>query len=185
MLGLNKAIFLDRDGTIIEDSGYIRHPDEIIFIPGAMEALKALQEQFLLFVVTNQSGVSRGILSLDEVNRVNEHLRAELAREKIFIREIYVCPHQRSEGCVCIKPNTYFIDLSRMKYALDVPASYVIGDHPHDMDFASNVNATGLYVLTGHGLKHSSALRKDTLVFKDILDASLWILKDRKDSIQH
>jgi len=172
------AVFLDRDGTIIEDRGHLRSINDVHFYPDSICSLQQLAEKFELFIVTHQPGVSRGLLSIDEVNNVNLHIFSVLRANSISIRETYVCPHERSERCCCIKPLPYFLLQASDNYAIDLERSYVIGDHPHDVELACNVGAEGIYVLTGHGEKHRNLLPKDTKVTKNIKEAAQYIIKD-------
>ncbi len=153
------AIFLDRDGTLIEDRGHLGDPAQAVFYPETAPALRRLGGQFLLFIVTNQNGVAKGLTRLEDVRRVNEHVAAVLAREGIEIREIYTCPHQRSDGCACIKPKPFFLRKAEAEHGADLPRSFVVGDHPADVELAANAGARGIYVLTGHGEKHRAELR--------------------------
>lgn len=104
---LTPAVFLDRDGTIIEDRGHLRAPSEVVFFPDTVPALRRLREHFRLFIVTHQRGIADGLVSAAEVARVNEHVVAELRRHGVEITEVYCCPHRRDEGCECIKPKPY------------------------------------------------------------------------------
>ena len=172
------ACFLDRDGTIIEDRRYLADPDAIEFIPGAIEALRLLQKQYLLFIVTHQGGVSEGRITMDEVNRVNAAFRKRVEMEGIHIEEIYVCPHQRKEECECIKPKTYFPEKASEEYGIDLSRSVSIGDHPHDAILGRNFGGRGIYLLTGHGEKHSQELPPGIPVAPDLSEAASMIIGD-------
>jgi D-glycero-D-manno-heptose 1,7-bisphosphate phosphatase len=173
---LRPAVFLDRDGTIIEDRGHLADPAEVVFYPDTVDALQRLQERFLLFVVTHQPWVARGILTLEQVNRVNARVVSYLAEHGVTITAVYVCPHERSDGCSCIKPNPYFLHKAAADYRVDLPRSFTVGDHPHDVEFARSVGARGVYVRTGHGSKHLAELRPDEIVVAGIGAAADWIL---------
>ena len=105
----NAAVFLDRDGTIIEDRGHLRDPSDAVIFPETFEALRKLQDYFSLFIVTNQAGIAEGRISLDDANRVNSSIVTTLAEARLKITDVYVCPHSRSDNCVCIKPKPYFV----------------------------------------------------------------------------
>jgi L-threonylcarbamoyladenylate synthase len=177
---LTPAVFLDRDGTIIEDRGHLKTPSEVIFFPDTVRALQRLQEHFRMFVVTHQRGIADGLVSADEVARVNEHVVAELSRHGVAITEVYCCPHRRDEGCVCIKPKPHFLEEAARKYGVDPAHSFVVGDHPHDVALAANAGATGVYVLTGHGTKHRAELPPCKAVVPGIREAADWILACRE-----
>lgn len=170
------AVFLDRDGTLIEDNGSLRSATQVIFYVATVPALRRLQEHFRLFIVTNQSGVAKGELTLDEASQVNAHVIERLREYGVHIRGVYCCPHQRTENCACIKPKPFFLEQAAREHGLDLRRSYVIGDHPHDVELARNAGATGIYVLTGHGLKHRAELGGDAVVTANIEAAAEWIL---------
>ena len=153
-LPLQPAIFFDRDGTIIEDRGYIRLPSEVVFYKDTITSLQRLNGRYLLFIVTNQSGIGLGVFSHEDVERINNHIVKTLAQEGVTISAVYYCPHRRDQGCECIKPNPYFILEATREFHLDLSRSFSIGDHPHNVELARNVGAQGIYLLTGHGQKH-------------------------------
>lgn len=170
------AVFLDRDGTLIEDRGHLSHPNQVVFIPGAVEALRRLQDQFLLFIVTNQSGIAQGLLRPEAVQEVNQYIVAHLRRAGIKITDVYVCPHRRADGCQCIKPNPYFLHQAAQQYGVDLRRCFTVGDHPHDVELAHQVGGLGIYVCTGHGWKHLSELPATVSVVPDLRVAAEWIL---------
>jgi D-glycero-D-manno-heptose 1,7-bisphosphate phosphatase len=172
------AIFLDRDGTIIEDRGHISTSDDAVFFPFTFDALRLLQQHYLLFIVTNQSGVSLGKISFEEATRINNQVIAKLKSEGIIILELYCCSHKRDDNCECIKPKPYFLRLAEKKYGINLISSFTIGDHPHDVAFGRNVGAKGLYVLTGHGEKHRNDCPESTQSFGNLMDAAQWIVRE-------
>jgi histidinol-phosphate phosphatase family protein len=178
--GLDKrirpAIFLDRDGTIIEDRGHLGKLESVELFPFAVPALRMLQKHYLLFIVTNQSGVALGRVSMEEVTRVNQHVMAQLQSQGVRIQQLYCCSHKKDDKCECIKPNPYFIHQAHRTYGIDITRSYTIGDHPHDVAFGQNAGANGIYVLTGHGRKHFEQLEPATRCFENLLEAATWIL---------
>ena len=151
------AIFLDRDGTLIEDRGHLSLTEQVEFFRETVPALKRLRG-FRLFIVTNQSGVGQGVIRAEEAAAVNRFVVDQLRRDGITIDEIYCCPHRREDGCSCIKPNAHFAHLAARDHDVDLTRSFVVGDHPCDVDFANNSRAHGIYVLTGHGEKHRDEL---------------------------
>lgn len=171
------AIFLDRDGTIIEDRGHLRSTSEVVFFPETVPSLWRLQRNFKLFIVTNQPGIAEGVVTSAEVARVNGFVLDYLAAFGIRFERVYVCPHRRADGCHCIKPQPYSLRQAAREFGIDLAASFVVGDHPHDVELARNVGATGIYVLTGHGAKHRGDLPADALVAADIGQATQRILK--------
>ncbi len=158
-----KAIFLDRDGTIIRDKGYIRKIKDVDFYPLTFQALLKAQEFFKLFIISNQQGVSLGKISLNELNEVNNYILDILAKKGIKIEKVYYCPHSKKEGCQCRKPKTYFLELASKEFSIDLTQSYVIGDHPSDIKLALNANCKSIYVLTGHGRRHLSEITGEVI----------------------
>ena len=168
---MRPAVFLDRDGTIIEDHGYLRGPDEVVFFPDSIPALLRLQRFALLFIVTHQSGIAKGLVTTEEVLAVNRHVTEYLAEAGVAIRQTYCCPHDRADGCVCAKPNPYHLHQAAGDYNIDLRRSFVFGDHPHDVELARNCGAMGIYLLTGHGQKHRDELAPGVLVAGGIREA--------------
>lgn len=173
---LRPAVFLDRDGTVIEDRGVLAEPSEVVFFPDTVDALKRLHDRFLLFLVTNQPGVARGAITLEHVDRVNARVVSYLAEHGVTIAAVYVCPHQTSDGCSCSKPNPHFLHKAAAEHAVDLKRSFTVGDHPHDVEFAHAVGARGVYVRTGHGEKHLGDLPAGEIVVSGIGEAADWIL---------
>ena len=177
---MKKAVFLDRDGTIIEDTGYIKSPDEVIYFENAFTALRLLQEEYLLFFFSNQSGIGKGLLKTEEVAKVNDAIVSRLKKASIEIKEVFVCPHTREDNCKCHKPSPFFLYKAAKKYNIDLSRSYLIGDHPGDVFCAENAGAKGIYVLTGHGSKHLDEFVTKPTIGTDILEAAKIILLSKK-----
>jgi len=169
------GLFLDRDGTLIEDCGHLNNHSQVVFIPGTIEALKRLQDEFILFIITNQSGIAEGALTPDDVDSVNEYILEHLADAGVNIQDIYICPHRREDECLCIKPKPYFLYQAADRWNIDLSLSVVVGDHPHDVELADNAGGCGIYVLTGHGQKHLHELHSESLVVPRLKEAADWI----------
>lgn len=174
------AVFLDRDGTLIEDRGSLRDPAEVVFYEETVDALRGLQEDMRLFIVTNQSGVGEGHATEAEVGRVNAHVVDALRRQGVRITDLYSCPHRREDGCACRKPKPFFLEAAAQQYGLDLGRSFVVGDHPSDIALALGVGASGLYVLTGHGENHRNEIPAGGVVVPTIREAAAWILAVRE-----
>lgn len=170
------AVFLDRDGTLIEDAGNLRYIAQVDFYPQTFPALRLLG-QFALFIVTNQSGIAQGHIRAEEARAVNDYVARRLGEEGAAIRAVYCCPHQRTDACECMKPKPYFLKVAEREHDIDLARSFVVGDHPSDMEFARSVGARGIYVLTGHGAKHRAELRTSGIVVADIAAATERILE--------
>ena len=172
---MKNAVFLDRDGTLIEDVGHLRSPIDINFYADVYAALKILKKDFLLFIITNQTGISKGHLTVEEVNEVNKAIIKRFSEESINITDIYVCPHSKEGKCICSKPESYFLLEAAKKYNIDLASSYLIGDHPEDVYCAENAGATGIYLLIGHGVKHLHEFAQKPIIKADILAAAKYI----------
>jgi D-glycero-D-manno-heptose 1,7-bisphosphate phosphatase len=177
-----KAVFLDRDGTLIEDVGFLNDPRDIIFFGGVFSALLLLQKYYQLFIVTNQTGVAKGYLSLQEVVAVNKAVEDRFSKEGIVITETYVCPHSAEDNCLCRKPKPHFLLQAAGKYNIDLSKSFMIGDHPGDIYCAENAGSTGIYLFTGHGLKHLHEFDKKPICRPGILDAAKYIMSLNQSS---
>jgi len=178
---MNRAAFLDRDGTINEDVGDLWTRENLVFIPGALDAMKKLAVHFDLFIVTNQSGIGKKIFSEEEYQRFNDYYIGLLSAEGVRIREVYHCPHRKEDACACHKPNPYFLEQAAQAYGVDLKRSYVIGDHPHDIEMGQAVGAGAVYVLTGHGRKHRRELSViPDCIADDLYQAAVWIQGDQR-----
>lgn len=177
---MRPAIFLDRDGTINEDTGDLYSRDNLIFIPRAFEALRMLQARYLLFIITNQPGIGRGVFSGAQFEDFMRDYTAILRDEGITIIETYCCPHLKDDNCECRKPSPHYIELARDRYAIDVENSYVIGDHPHDIEMGRRAKAHTVYLLTGHGAKHRGELLiTPEHTAANLFEAAQWIVTRR------
>lgn len=174
------AVFLDRDGTIVEDSGYIKDPLDMVFYPESFKALSILQEHFLLFIITNQSGISKRLITESEVREVNNYLIKTLKARDIVIFDIFYCPHNSEDNCKCKKPSPYFINKAAELYNLNLAGSYIIGDHPSDVKCGLNAGVQPVYLLSGHGKKHKDELTQDVKICENILDAAIYVINKKK-----
>jgi len=171
------AIFFDRDGTINEDKGYLKDPADLILYPSSIRALKELQEHFLLFIITNQSGISTGNLTHMEVAGINKYLVNILKDENVIIYDVFYCPHTKEDNCNCRKPQPYYILKAAMEYNLDLDNSFILGDHPSDVICGINAGITPVYLLSGHGEKHINELPSGIKICENILAASSFMIK--------
>ncbi len=192
----NAAIFLDRDGTINEEVGYLDSLDKLVIFPSAFEAIRLInQSGRKVIVVTNQAGVARGLFGEDLVETIHAALREALRRRGAFIDAFYYCPHHPTEGlppyrqsCDCRKPAPGLFLRAAREWNLDLSASWMIGDRYNDMEAAHRAGARGILVKTGYGADALSGEGPDTatpagkpdLVADDILQAVHLILGSRK-----
>jgi D-glycero-D-manno-heptose 1,7-bisphosphate phosphatase len=152
-------VFIDRDGTLNEDIGYVSTPDELVLYPWAAEAVRRINDSRLLaIVITNQSGIARGMYTETTLDAIHSRMIRELARDGARIDAVYYCPHHpdvedaryRIE-CECRKPRTGMLDRATREHQIDLTRSYVIGDKASDIKLAENAGARGALVLTGYG----------------------------------
>ncbi|OXR49059.1 D-glycero-beta-D-manno-heptose-1,7-bisphosphate 7-phosphatase [Pusillimonas sp. T2] len=150
-----KLAIIDRDGVINHDSdAYIKSPDEWIPIPGSLEAIARLsQAGWRVVVATNQSGLARGLYSVETLNAIHAKLRYELAQVGGQVDAIFICPHGPDDGCECRKPKSgMFLDIAK-RYDISMQNVPAVGDSWRDLQAAANVGCATWLVLTGNGRK--------------------------------
>lgn len=168
ILPKNRAVFLDKDGTLIEDVGYLNSFSDLKILEGVQENLQRLKNAgFKLIGITNQSGVARGIVGEEFVKESNKYLQKTLG-----IDDFYYCPHHPDDECQCRKPKPMLLYKARLKHRVKLKESYVIGDKTLDVLLANAVGAKGVLVLTGHDKKSEHA----DFIARDIKEAVDWIL---------
>ena len=158
---MKPAVFLDRDGTLVVEKGYLCRPEEVELIPGAARALRELAGAgFLRVVVTNQSGVARGFYGLDAVERVHEAIQALLGREGASVEGWYVCPHhpEFTGPCGCRKPETGLLERAVQDLGIDLARSWVVGDKVSDIELARRAGCRAALVRTGYGRRAEAEL---------------------------
>jgi D-glycero-D-manno-heptose 1,7-bisphosphate phosphatase len=183
---LRPAVFLDRDGTIAEEVGYLNHVSRFRMFPWAAGALQRLNEaRFPVVVVTNQSGVGRGYFPESLVHEVNQLMTQQLSKSGAKVDAIYYCPHTSAENCSCRKPKTGMLERAAREHALDLQRSFVVGDRYGDIELARNVRARGILVRTGYGegelAWHAAEWpAQPDFVAQDLAEAADWILRQPK-----
>lgn len=146
---MNKAVFLDRDGVINHDPGdYTYLLEDFKINAGVISSLKKLSsEGYLLFIITNQGGISKGIYTHSHVNAIHKYLVEELAKKNVKLSEIYYCPHHSvNENCLCRKPNSLLIEKAIARFSIDKEKSFMIGDKARDVEAAENAGIKGIKV---------------------------------------
>jgi len=184
---VDQAVFLDRDGTIIEEKEFLHCPEDVVVFPGAADALKRLQDfGFKLFIVSNQSGVGRGYFTLADVQRVNQRLMHELGQAAVRIEAIYVAPEAPEAPSRGRKPSPQFLFDARDQFRLDLAQSYIIGDKLTDLECGWNAGLRQcLLVRTGYGAEceGKSAEKLGTAVIVDDLAAAAeWIMSQPRST---
>ena len=186
---MTRAVFLDRDGTLNEEVGHITRPEALRLLPNAARAIRLLaQHDYRLIVITNQSGIARGLLTEQDLSQINLKLQSELASEGAFIEAIYYCPHH-PEGeveiyrrdCDCRKPEPGMLFRAASDLSICLEESFVIGDRYYDIEMAQAAGARGILVLTGHGKIETedpdfSSRAQPSFIATDVLEASEWIV---------
>ena len=178
-----RAVFLDRDGTLIEDKDYLHRPEEVVIYPGVGPALKRLQSAgFKLFIVTNQSGVGRGMFPIEDVHRVHTHLSRELTKDGVRFEKIYIAPEAPEEPSRGRKPSPQFLFDARDEFDLDLSQSFMIGDKLIDLECGWNAGVKhSILVRTGYGKGVEERGGTERAVIADDLPAAAdWILNSRQ-----
>lgn len=179
---MNQAVFLDRDGTLIEERDYLSRPEDVIIFRGTGGALRRLQDAgFRLFIVSNQSGVGRGYFTMDDVERVNRRLQDELALEIVRFQKIYVAPEAPDTPSRGRKPSPQFLFDARDEFGINLSESFMIGDKLIDLECGWNAGVKqSILVRTGYGAecerKVPDRLAR-AVVVDDLSAAAEWILK--------
>jgi len=173
---MQKALFLDRDGVINYDDGYVYRKEDFNFNKGIFSLLKLfIQKDYLLFIVTNQSGMGRGYYNLEDFEDLNHWMLKEFKKHDIHIEDIQHCPHLPTDNCLCRKPRTGMIDNILKKYKIDLNSSWLIGDKQSDIDLAENAKIKYSISIGEHIIKNSNyhftsiqMLLNDSLITKSI-----------------
>ena len=182
---MDKAILLDRDGTLTNDEhNYTYKIEDFKLLPGIIEGLKLLSKNFIFVVITNQSGIGRGVYTEEDMHKFNVKLISELKKENIEIKKIYFCPHVPEDNCDCRKPATKNIEQAKKDFDIDMESSWMIGDHPSDIELGKRAGTRAVYLKTGHGEKHFEELEKNYIkpdfVAENFIQASDFIINNGK-----
>lgn len=167
---MERAVFLDRDGTINVDVDYLHETDKLEFIDKTFEALALLKAHgYRLIVISNQSGIGRGYFPAQDVERLHAYMNHILQEHDAAIDAFYYCPHLAEDGCACRKPQPGLIYHAAEEWDIDLPGSYMVGDNEKDVMTAVNAGCGYGLVLSGHTV--SDALREK---YRDHLYQNLW-----------
>ena len=186
---MNKAVFLDRDGTVNEEVGYLRDINNLVLIPGVAGAIRRLNDAgFKIVLVTNQSGVARGYFPEALVHEAHTRLDEMLKQEGARIDAVYYCPHHPTAGnspytvdCDCRKPRTGLLDRAARDLAIDISRSYMVGDKWSDVELGQRAGAVSVLVQSGFrhddpGNKRPAHVKDPDFVAGTLSDAADWIL---------
>jgi len=177
-----RAVFLDRDGTLNVDKEYLSDPAQLEIIPGTRLALRRLMDAgYLLFIVTNQSGIGRGYYTLADMHSVNDRLCAELAKVGVHFKKIYFAPEAPEQPSRGRKPSPQFLFDARDQFGVDLAHSYMVGDKLIDLECGWNAAVKkSILVRTGYGAKierESSSVVAKGMVVDDVAAAAACILR--------
>lgn len=183
--GSGRAVFLDRDGTVVVERGYITRPEDIALERGSAEGIRLLREQgWKIFVASNQACVAKGLITEDELGRINFRMVALLAAEGAAVDGIYCCPHH-PEGtvpayaveCNCRKPHPGLLEQAAREHGLDLSRCVVVGDTRRDLETGRAVGATTVLVRTGKGERTVGESHGADYVAGDLVDAAAWLAR--------
>lgn len=181
---MNKAVFLDRDGTINEDYGYVHSKTDFSFLPGVIFALKILQKEgFLLIIITNQSGIARGFFTETEYCELNAWMLDRLKNNGVEIAGTYFCPHHPNgvieyyrKQCSCRKPKTDLFYRAVQDFDIDLDHSYAIGNQERDVEICKDSNVKGYVVYS----KEEKICKNIVYIKGGLLEAANCILKEKE-----
>ncbi len=173
----SKAVFIDRDGTLIEEVNFLHRVEDLQYFSYTDEAIRLLKENgFKVVLVTNQSGIGRGIYTESQMHTVHAQIQTDLTEK---LDAIYFCPHLPNEGCACRKPNLGMIEAATTDLPIDLENSWMIGDKNLDVELGFNAGIKPILVLTGYGEKHLPELkRKPAFIADNLLEAVKIILNN-------
>ena len=165
-----RAAFIDRDGTLIEEVNYLSNVDDLRLFPFTYEAVKNLKDAgFLVIVVTNQSGIGRGFYGESEMHEIHDAMQLHLDS---MIDAFYFCPHLPCDVCSCRKPSLGMIESATKDFEIDLPNSWMIGDKKIDVETGKNAGTRSALVMTGYGRAHSAQLESmPDVLAEDLLAA--------------
>ena len=175
------AVFLDRDGTIIEEMDYLHEPERLRILPNAMEGVKRFQDMgYRIVILTNQPGIGIGYYSKEDFYRVNRTLLKSFSEKGILVDKIYFCPHSKSEKCACRKPEQTLIQRARQELNLDLSRSVMIGDKTSDIETGRRAAMRTILVRTGFKGGDGEYRMKPDFTVTDLLEASQRILETER-----
>lgn len=168
---MNKAIFLDRDGTLNVEVDYLHETDKLVFIDGTFQALRLLKAHgYKLIVISNQSGIGRGYYKKQDVEQLHHYMNAILSRHHAAIDAFYYCPHVEQDKCLCRKPHTGLIERAVAEWNIDLEQSYMVGDKESDLMTAFNAGCKYALVLSGHPISETLQDRYKKYLFQNLWD---------------
>jgi D-glycero-D-manno-heptose 1,7-bisphosphate phosphatase len=179
---MQRAVFLDRDGTLIAEKNYLHRPEDVEIFPGTVPALKRLSVAgFKLLIITNQSGIGRGYFTLADAEKVNQYLCREFARDGVPFEKIYIAPEAPDQPSRGRKPSPQFLFDARDEFGLNLAQSFMVGDKLIDLECGWNAGIKkSILVRTGYGAQlagEPGGKLKDAVIVDDLAGAAEWILE--------
>ena len=175
---IHACVFLDRDSTLQYDVGYPHKIEDLKFLPGVLDFLAKLSKtNYKIIIITNQSGIGRGIYNIEDFFGFNNHLIKILKEHNITIKKTYFCPHMPGDNCECRKPKIKFLKEAEKEFCINLQESFVIGDRKSDFEMGKNAGCKTIHVFTGNGNNSKNKVNPDYFA-KDLLDAAKWILEN-------
>jgi len=182
---MDKAVFLDRDGTINVDKGYTHKIEDLEIIPGVVEGLKLLQESgYKLIIITNQSGIARGYFTEEDYFKFMKKMQETLQMKVVTINAEYFCPHHSEKGlgkykidCNCRKPKKGMLEEAARDFNLNLKDCWMIGDHESDIQVGKNAECRTIHILTGHV---TVPIKEADFIARDMIEAAHYIIKTNK-----
>jgi D-glycero-D-manno-heptose 1,7-bisphosphate phosphatase len=177
-----KCIFIDRDGTLIEEVNFLHRVEDLRFFNYTDEAVKLLKEHgFLIVIATNQSGIGRGIYTENQMHNVHQAIQNQLTEK---IDAFYFCPHVPDEGCDCRKPNLGMIESACKDFSIDLSESWMIGDKVLDVELGRNANIKTALVRTGYGEKDEKKLKNQPdFIAETLIEAVQFIIESSTQTV--
>jgi histidinol-phosphate phosphatase family protein len=181
---VRRAVFLDRDGTINEEVGYLDDPDRLRLVPGAAEAIRLLNEAGILaIVISNQAGIGRGYFSATTVEAIHKRLAERLAKRGAHYDAVYYCPHHPRDECDCRKPKAGMLVQAAREHGIDMRRAFIVGDKASDLEAGQQVGCRTVLVLTGYGEQAREIFNyyhfRPDYISTDLRDAVQWILAQK------
>jgi len=179
----SRAVFIDRDGTINKNTGYIDSPDRFEIYPGVAEGIKKLKDNgFKIIIITNQSGIARGFFTVENLDEIHKKMNDILAKKDVKVDAIYFCPHHPDEKCDCRKPNTALFEKAIKEHNIDTYSSYMIGDRMLDVEAGSKIGVKTVLVPEKKDMVkkeiEESEINPD-YISKDFMSGAEWIIENK------
>jgi len=172
----NRAVFIDRDGTMANDVGYCHRPEDFELLPDTAKAIRLLnQHNFKVIVITNQSGIARGYFTEETLAEIHEKMRGELAKEGAWVDAIYYCPHHPDDNCQCRKPKPKLALQAAKDHDVELESCFVVGDLPMDIDLGKTIGCRTILIGASPTINDESP--KPDIVVSDLLKAAKTIVR--------